>query len=303
MSATWWTEEQDAALLDGRRRGEMFRAIGESVGRSAASAMHRYRILQRGAPRHRWGNGEDARLIALLEDHVSWDDIATAMGVTKSACQVRARALGISFRTANGYDQRAICRIMGVAHQALARWVRRGLLRVHPTTQRRGRGCFRFVELDDLAEFLADEGHWHHWEPERITDLAIREWATELRQGLTFLTTTQAAPILCMSPLGVQLAIREGRLRAVRRAEKGGKWLVRSDWLHLAAPRSLKGRPKAPSYTDADIAMVQRWWGKRPGPWIAAQLGRGADSGIHMLARRIGLPKLGRGVWKRRAAG
>ncbi len=36
--------------------------------------------------------------------------------------------------------------------------------------------------------------------------------------------------------------------------------------------------------------------------WIAEQLGRGSNTGVHNLARRIGLPLLGRGFWKQQAA-
>ncbi len=303
MTCIWWTAEEDAALLDGRARGLQYRDIGAALGKSGGAAMARNRLIRRGGGRHRWSRAQDARLVTLLERHASWLEVVADLGVSHSACQARAHILGIGFRTANGYSQRDVCRLMGVDHHALERWIRLGLLRACATTQRTGRGCYRFVEHDDLLEFLANEDAWHHVEPERITDLGLREWATEMRGGLRFLTTPEAAPLLCMTPLGVQLAIREGRLRAVRRGEVGDRWLIRSDWIREPDRKSLKGQPKAAPYTEADHRFVARWWGRRPGTWISGQLGRGNDTGIHVLARRLGLPKLGRGCWRRAAAG
>lgn len=298
----WWTAEQDAVLLDGKQRGLTYRQIGLQVGKSKGAVNNRWRLLQQGGGRHRWSKAEDGRLIELLERHLSWNEIVAEMGYSRSTCQARAHTLGVSFRTANGYALQAVARLMGVDHHVVARWIRLGLLLVHRTTQRTGRGCYQFADHDDLVAFIETESAWHHWEPERITDLALREWATELRRGLRFLTTTEAAPLLCMTPLGVQVAIRDGRLRAVRRGEVGDRWLIRSDWIREPDRKSLKGQPKAPRHTSEDLALVRRWWGKRPGTWIARQLGRGSDAGVHALARRLGLPRLGRGYWKVRAA-
>jgi hypothetical protein len=154
------------------------------------------------------------------------------------------------------------------------------------------------VEHDDLVRFLEREDRWPIWDPGRITSAALRAWATELRGDLRFYTTGQAAPLLYITPLGLQKAIREGRVRAIK---VGSRWYIRSDWLR---PMPLQKRPKqkAPRLSHEDVAQIVVHWGRIPAEAIARQLGRDRATAVHHVAKRLGLPPVGRGHWKRQSA-
>lgn len=157
-----------------------------------------------------------------------------------------------------------------------------------------GRGCLVKVEYEDLVRFIEHEDSWPAWNPDRITDSALREWAGELRRGLRFYTTTQAAPILAITPLGLQKAIREGRVKAIK---CGPNWYIRSDWLK---PMGQTKRPQAGrrSLAPEDLVVIADRWGKVPVVEIAASLGFGRSATVHKHAKRLGLPPIGRGYWK-----
>lgn len=55
------------------------------------------------------------------------------------------------------------------------------------------------VSWDDLLTWLERRETWMAWDPARIPDLALREWAAELRSGPgRWLTHTQVARQFCV---------------------------------------------------------------------------------------------------------
>jgi hypothetical protein len=195
----------------------------------------------------------------------------------------------------------------------VAWWIREGWLRAVGPGTRLGRGVLRLVEEEDLTAFLSDEALWHLWEPSRITDIALRDWALEQRRGLVFLTGAQAGDRLGLSHHRVNQLIHKGRLRAVRRGGAGqavrrraterplgGNWLIRSDGL-VVAPSSLT-KTKGRRITADDRRLIRRWWGRVPATWLARHLGLKSDGQLHKAAREMGLPPIGRGYWRTDAA-
>ncbi len=238
-----------------------------------------------------WTRVDDARLIALIEDHRSYAEIAPELHRSAGAVERRAGRIDAILTRANGRTVLQTAALLGIDWHAVAWWISQGWLKAQDAGLNYGA---RIVEHEELLRFLAEEDYWHVWKPARITDNAMREWAIEERRGLTYLTTGQAADRLYLTHYRVNQLIREGHIRAVKH---GPNWLIRSDWLPAEWTPD-RHRHTRRAYTDRDRAMVGRWWGKRPATWIAARLGR-ADGSVHRLASLLGLPKLGHGVWKR----
>lgn len=195
----------------------------------------------------------------------------------------------------NGRTLKGTARVMGVEIDAVCWWIREGWLQAHRTGLRRSRGEIRVVEHDDLTAFLSDPDHWQVWQPERIRDWALREWATEMRAGVRFLTVGEVARQLYVTVGTVSQWIRDGKIRAARR---GPNWVIRESDVAYPRPASRNGYQKLPPLDADQTEFVRRWWGKRPTTWIADQLSRG-DGAVYGAAERLGLPKLGAGYWNR----
>lgn len=244
-----------------------------------------------------WTPAEDQRLRELLADHCSYAEAARALGRSAEAVEKRAQMLGCRLLRAYGESLPAVARRLGVSASTVRSWVQKGWLRAVPSGANRRRGSPRLVEPVDLDRFLQDERYWHLWEPSWIADPELRAWGTELRGRVRFLTLSEAAAALYLTPGGAAKAVQEGRLQA---AKRGRSWVVRSDRLALAPERP---RRRGPRLRPGELETVRRLWGRVPATTIARRLGR-SDSGVHTAARRLGLPRLGRGSWTvRRAAG
>jgi hypothetical protein len=311
---TWTPGELDRLRLLWRDRVPIA-DVAAALERSPAAVQTRARMVGLPSRRLSWSRAEEFRLLELLEAHHPYADIARILGRTEQAVRDRcAQHLGAAMTRANGRSVSATARLLGVESKTVAWWTREGWLRATAPITRLGRGQLRLVEEDDLMAFLGDEAHWHLWEPARITDIALRDWATEQRRGLTFLTARQAGQVLGLSHHRVNQLINRGRLRAVRRGGPGaavrrratvrplgGNWLIRSDWVHYPTPSTRRGVPKTPPLSALEERLIRRFWGVVPASWIAIRLRR-SDSAVCKVAARLGLPPIGRGHWRQRTA-
>jgi excisionase family DNA binding protein len=246
----------------------------------------------------RWTTKRIKQLIAYIEAHKGYDEIARLMGFSRAAVKRQAILQGATVLTANGYCNAEVARMMGVHPGTVSMWQRNGL-RHHLPSGDRGHGKNVIVEHEDLMAFIGDEATWHLWEPERIADKHLRDWAKEVRGGIKFLTTGEAAMKLCVTYDAVHSAIKRGRLKAVRVGN--GKWRVRSDWLKdspTLSPKKAPPRAIKLTLTLRERRFVEKWWGRKPIEWIASQLGT-TDRKIGVQGRRLGLPALGRGYWRK----
>jgi len=266
------------------RNGRDLRAIGNG-GREAPP---------KAAKMPDWTARDEQRLVELVEAHRPYTEIAARLH--RSVCTVIARAGALDARLsrASGRSILQTASLLGLDWHAVNWWIARGWLKAEDAGLDNGA---QIVEYEELLRFLADETHWHLWEPARIADEAMREWAIEERRGLEFLTTAQAGERLFLTHFRVNQLIRAGKIRAVKR---GANWFIRSDWLP-AEWMPDRGGYKRRAFTDDERAFVCCWWGQRPATWIAAQLGR-PDSSVGKLARECGLAGVGRGAWKRQSA-
>ena len=72
------------------------------------------------------------------------------------------------------------------------RWIRQKILIAHKAVDSSNRLCY-WITHDAMLTFLADERYWHVWQPDKIQDLALREWTRDLRKNSRLLTVKQVA--------------------------------------------------------------------------------------------------------------
>lgn len=286
--------------------------IAAALERTPHAVATRAKMLGLRTRRPSWTRAEEFRLLELLEAHHPYAAIACILGRTEQAVRDRcAQHLGAAMTRANGRSITAVGRLLGVESKTVAWWVREGWLRATDPITPLGRGQLRLVEEDDLMAFLGEEALWHLWEPARITDPGLRDWAVAERRGLVFLTARQAGDRIGLSFHRVNQCINRGQLRAVRpggvfrargvERSRGGNWLIRSDWLRYPEPRTRRAVPKTPPVSEQERRLIRRFWGVVPASWIAIRLGR-ADTTVCTAAAGMGLPPMGRGAWKTRTA-
>lgn len=175
----------------------------------------------------RWTREHEWKLRDLIEQGHSYTVCAKRLGRTRAAVVIKSkkmRAYVTKARTTlSAHD---VAQLLGIDRAIVARWIHAGDL---VARNARSQKCPLWrITWEDLSAFLECRERWMAWKPERITDLALREWAQELRQNTgQWLTLGQVAKQLHSSHRTVSEWIREKRLPAVRY----GKWWVHSDSL------------------------------------------------------------------------
>lgn len=285
-----WLRSATFSGLGPRKQSGRYATIG--AGRERGGGAMTARVVVRiKAPG--WTRAEESRLVDGLDRHQTHAEIGRQLGRTAGAVKARAGKLRERLIKGRGLSVTAVGQLLGIDPHGVAWWIKQGWLPATTSKIDMGRGRVRFVQRHDLEAFLADERFWHLVEPQRITESRLRDWATDIRGGLTFLSTAQVGRIFGISHHAVNQLIRAGRLRA---AKRGPNWLVRSD--HCIYPVS-DPKPRGPIRTEAEKDFIREWWGQRSGVWIAEQIGC-TDTAVHNWARKLGLPLLGRGAYKRK---
>src|SRR6185437_15072625 len=96
--------------------------------------------------------------------------------------------------------------------ETLNRRIAEGYLRAHDV----GNGRKKLVHWEDICSYIENEDAWHVFDPRAIRDSALREWAIEVRHGLTFFSTEDAARELCIARMTLHGYMARGHIRAVR---------------------------------------------------------------------------------------
>lgn len=76
--------------------------------------------------------------------------------------------------------------------KTVTRWIAQGYLRGYRTNLGAAQNKQWLVTEDALLDFMRAPEHWHRWEPERIADWTLREWAQETRTE-TYYTQAEVA--------------------------------------------------------------------------------------------------------------
>ena len=152
------------------------------------------------------------------------DDVAIGQrfGCSATSIQMVRKRHKIAPRRRALLTARAVAQLLGVpCSKTVTRWIEHGLLKTRGG-ERVGTKRPWYVSEDDLQRFLENRDSWVLWKPERIRDLAWREWALDMRQGTRMLTTGEVGQRLGFSDRAVASWIRKGLIPATR----NGKWLI-----------------------------------------------------------------------------
>jgi hypothetical protein len=213
------------------------------IKKGALSARRR-RLMQRGAiqPWQR-GSGEHwtpeqiHRLYVLVDSGASFDAIARRLKRTRTAVEVKCKRLGIGVTTSPAaLSCREVARLLGKpCSKSVTRWITKlGWLKASNAGQPH-RPLWR-VQWEDLTAFMERREHWMAWDASTITDLALREWAQEIRVGGRWLTPGEVARRLHVVPATPQAWIEKGLLPAVK---YGNWWIWSADLVGFRVPGDL----------------------------------------------------------------
>lgn len=136
-------------------------------------------------------------LMELLER--GWDDarIGRELGCSADAVKLARRRYAIPPKSRTVLTAREVAKRLGIScAKAVSRWIEAGWLRGH-RGWRQGEHRVWIVAETSLHAFLADPDHWHRWQPERIADPGLRQWAERQRGGVRFLSLSEARDRLC----------------------------------------------------------------------------------------------------------
>lgn len=179
-------------------------------------------------PRRPWTKEEEYRLLSLLEEGKSYDDIARRLKRTRNAVIIKAKKRGVRLLTVGGvYTARDISLMLGIPpdHRTVTWWIRTGALVA--TNGGTARKPIWRIHLEDLWAFLENEQYWMAWKVEAITDPDLRDWARELRDGTPrWLTIGEVARRLFVTHASVNDYIHKGYLPSVK---YGNHWIRESD--------------------------------------------------------------------------
>lgn len=230
-----------------------------------------------------WTVQRQWRLAEYLERGLTDAEIGRTFGVSAEAVKLARQDFGIRPRTKVHLSTRSVARLLGIGcSKTVARWVDRGFLSSHRTP--RGPHGQRCIRYSALIRFLEDPEHHCRWNPERITDPSLREWAREIWTG-PFLTPGEVAERCYVGVTAVNNWIHHGHIRAYRH----GNWWIREADLDGFVPphqRSKVGIVPIRFTPDEDALLVelrsQGWsW-----PRIARRMGRNVGS-VHGRWRRL----------------
>jgi excisionase family DNA binding protein len=208
------------------------------------------RLTARGRRGRAWSAADTDRLIDLVEQGYGYDALAKRLGRTRAAVVIKCKRLRIrpltTLSTLSAHDA---ARVLGVpCSKKIAWWIAEGWLAAR-NAGTAARPLWRLT-WDDLTAFLERRDCWLSWDPARITDAALREWAQELRAGEPrYLTQGEVAARFHVTVSTVGQWIDKGWLPA-HRVGRGNRVVAETDLAGWTVP-SARERPRKRSGTAA----------------------------------------------------
>lgn len=173
------------------------------------------------------------------------------------------------------YGVRWVSEQLGIPRRTAQNWLRRRWLRGRRVPFL-GRLTWR-TSHDDLLDFMTDQRHWHRWETSRVKDLAMREWAMELRADERWLSLPEIARRYHVHLGTAWLWVHNDRLpsrRLTGRPGGGTRWFVRErDLEHFRPPIDVPWRNQ-PLTQDDRNTIIRLYKDGHGTAEVARQVGR-----------------------------
>ena len=128
-----------------------------------------------------WTEAEIARLRLGVDQGWDYQTIGKWLGRSSEGIRVKAKKLGATmYQTHPTADKVARTLGLGCA-KTITYWHELGWLRATRSSDRPHANWY--IRWADVWAFCENPSYWMAWQPERITDVARRTWAVELRKG------------------------------------------------------------------------------------------------------------------------
>lgn len=178
-------------------------------------------------------------LYQMIDAGYSYDAIARRLKRSRVAVVLKCKRLNHRLlKTKAALTCRQVQALLGLGcAKAVTRWIGMGLLKARNAGAPE-RPLWR-VQWEDLCAFLEEPTNWMAYDPARITEAALREWACEIRQGQPrWLRQGEIAARYNVTVETVGQWIQKGWLPAVRY----GNWWVSEAALVNWVPPCMRDR-------------------------------------------------------------
>jgi excisionase family DNA binding protein len=184
--------------------------------------------------------------------------VARRLRRTETAVRVWLKRNGGARAMGRPYSARDVQRMLGLScSKQVARWIERGALCAR-RSERAGAHRRWAVDEFDLVAFLEDSTYWHEWEPGRVEDRFLREWAIELRGGQQFLLLSEVAERFGVVVSTVSQWVQRGDIPTVRLGGGGNHLVPASALVGFEPPyaRSRAGGRRRVFTPDEDARLL-----------------------------------------------
>jgi excisionase family DNA binding protein len=174
---------------------------------------------------------------------------------TEVSIKLKCKRSGVRVTTTNAtMSARDVAEQLGIpCSKTVSLWIRRGWLKARDAGTP-PRVLWR-ITWEDLTAFLENPAHWIAWRPERIPDLALREWAQELRASEErLLTHTEIAKRVGVGRDTVGNWLYEGELPYVR---YGNRFVPESALEGFVPPCERKAF-RDPDWPAGELVLLRR---------------------------------------------
>lgn len=195
----------------------------------------RRRRLYHSPLRRDWMPWEVDHLIHLVEQGYSYDRIAKKLKRTRVAVVLKCRRLHLRItKTPATLSAHDAARALGArSGNTVVGWIARGWLPARNAGGAGHKALWR-IQWEDLTAFMERRDYWMAWSPDRIPDLALREWAQELRAGQPrWLTPGEVARRYHVHTFTPHQWVTKGLLPAMR---YGNLWFWEADLIGFVPP-------------------------------------------------------------------
>ena len=185
--------------------------------------------------RRPWTLAERDKLAELIDKGYGYAEVARKMRRSVYSVQVQAKRQRCRLLHSQAVmTARQVADLLGLGcSKIVARWVQHCGLRARQSGPHR-RGLWR-IAWEDLTAWMARPETWMAWRPERIADLALREWAAEIRSdGPRWIAQTTVAARYQVSVKTVWSWIAKGWIVATKYGR--GNWWVDARCLDTFVP-------------------------------------------------------------------